>query len=329
MKRPPREVVERERGHRHRGRRARRELADRRAELDRRRLRAPPRERRQRVGAVRLGGPARVEPEPFRFGKRSGHSRPAAARPSSRSCSRASVSFVVMARSLRASTRARRRRRTSHAAKPSSVSATQQFDVGSPRSRPARNSISACVDPRPAPARELVFDRGPVRGVVHVTDDVEVGRAQRPRRAAGVRPAARGCAQPGRHRAAVRASRPRPRRSPAGNGTGAPRSGSMCTQIAAASTHSTSPTCSCVRALGPARPDAAAPRRAASTSARNRGVRAMRSSSRRRIHSPCRRSAPLDASSSATSCTMRASASSRVRRVGPHVGEPDRAVDVT
>ena len=33
------------------------------------RRRAPPRERRQRVGAVRLGGPARVEAEPLRFGE--------------------------------------------------------------------------------------------------------------------------------------------------------------------------------------------------------------------------------------------------------------------
>src|SRR4051812_36725351 len=58
-----REVVERERGHRHRGRRARRDLTDRRAELDARGLRAPPRERRERVGTVGLGRPARVVAE--------------------------------------------------------------------------------------------------------------------------------------------------------------------------------------------------------------------------------------------------------------------------
>src|SRR5207245_7118078 len=35
-------------------------------------------------------------------------------------------------------------------------------------------------------ARELVFDRGPVRRVVDMADDVEIGRAQRPRAARGV-----------------------------------------------------------------------------------------------------------------------------------------------
>ena len=43
--------------------------------LMRRRLRAPPRERRERIGAVRLGRPARVVAEPLRFGERLGHAR--------------------------------------------------------------------------------------------------------------------------------------------------------------------------------------------------------------------------------------------------------------
>src|SRR5947209_10924477 len=42
-------MIERESRHRHCGGRARGDLADRRTELDRRRLRAPPRERRQRI----------------------------------------------------------------------------------------------------------------------------------------------------------------------------------------------------------------------------------------------------------------------------------------
>ena len=37
--------------------------------------RAPPRERRERVGAVRLGGPARVEAEPLRLRQRLRHAR--------------------------------------------------------------------------------------------------------------------------------------------------------------------------------------------------------------------------------------------------------------
>src|SRR4029078_11985569 len=56
-----RQMVAGERCHRHRGGRARRQLTDRRAELDALGRRAPPRERRERVGAIGLRGPASVE----------------------------------------------------------------------------------------------------------------------------------------------------------------------------------------------------------------------------------------------------------------------------
>ena len=57
------QVVERERVHRGRGRRARRDLHDAGAELDRRRVRGDPHERRERVRAPRLRAPHRVEAE--------------------------------------------------------------------------------------------------------------------------------------------------------------------------------------------------------------------------------------------------------------------------
>ena len=60
-----------------------RHLHDAGAELDPLGVRAPPRERRQGVGAVRLGGPHRVEAEPLglldrleRAGRRAGHQYP-------------------------------------------------------------------------------------------------------------------------------------------------------------------------------------------------------------------------------------------------------------
>ena len=59
------EVVERHRGHRGGGRRARGDLRDRGAELDPLGRRAPPGQRHQRVRAVGLGGPDRVEAEPL------------------------------------------------------------------------------------------------------------------------------------------------------------------------------------------------------------------------------------------------------------------------
>ncbi len=57
------QVVHRHRGHRRGGRTARAHLHDRRAEPDPLGLGAPPRQRRQRVGAVGLRGPDRVEAE--------------------------------------------------------------------------------------------------------------------------------------------------------------------------------------------------------------------------------------------------------------------------
>ena len=137
----------------------------------------------------------------------------------------------------------------------------------------------------PAPARELVFDRRPVRGVVHVTDDVDVGRAQRPRRR---------CARPGGGAGGAagptpcgrRRSRPTPRRTRPAAAIGAPRSGSVCTQIAVgfdarrvadaqlgASARPSARRCRCTTSR-------------ASTSARKRGVDAICRSSRRRIHRP-------------------------------------------
>ena len=86
ISRPPRQVVERHRGHRGRGRRARGDLHDRGAELDPLGRRAPPRERHQRVGAVRLGRPDRVEPEPLGL-RAPTRRRPAAAHPPSSRCS--------------------------------------------------------------------------------------------------------------------------------------------------------------------------------------------------------------------------------------------------
>ena len=70
MKRPPREVVHRHRGHRGGGRLARGHLHDRGAEPHVLRLRAPPGERRQHVGAVGLRRPDRVEAEPVGLGDR-------------------------------------------------------------------------------------------------------------------------------------------------------------------------------------------------------------------------------------------------------------------
>src|SRR5690606_37646961 len=61
-----REVVHRQRGHGRRGRGARGELRDGRPEADAARARAPPRERRERVGAVGLRGPHRVHAEAVR-----------------------------------------------------------------------------------------------------------------------------------------------------------------------------------------------------------------------------------------------------------------------
>ena len=62
-KRPPLMPVERRRGHRGHRRGARRHLHDRGAELDALGVRHRPGERRDRVGAVGLGGPRRVEAE--------------------------------------------------------------------------------------------------------------------------------------------------------------------------------------------------------------------------------------------------------------------------
>ena len=67
MKRPFGEVVERERVHRARRRRARRDLHDAGAQPDAFGVRADPRRRRERVGAPRLRGPHRVEAELLRF----------------------------------------------------------------------------------------------------------------------------------------------------------------------------------------------------------------------------------------------------------------------
>ena len=60
-------MVERERVHRARRGRARRDLHDSRAQPDALGVRADPRERRERVGAPRLGRPHRVEAEPLRL----------------------------------------------------------------------------------------------------------------------------------------------------------------------------------------------------------------------------------------------------------------------
>ena len=62
-----RQVVERERVHRARRRRARRDLHDAGAQPDALGVRADPRGGRERVGAPRLGRPHRVEAEPLRL----------------------------------------------------------------------------------------------------------------------------------------------------------------------------------------------------------------------------------------------------------------------
>ena len=59
------ELVDRRPRHRRRGRRARRDLEDRGAEVDRRRLRREPGEDADDVGAVGLGGPDRLEAGPL------------------------------------------------------------------------------------------------------------------------------------------------------------------------------------------------------------------------------------------------------------------------
>ena len=75
MNRPPVEVVHGDRGHRGRRRLARRQLHDRGAEPHVLSLGAPPGQRGEPVGAVRLRGPDRVEAEPVGLGDRLFHAR--------------------------------------------------------------------------------------------------------------------------------------------------------------------------------------------------------------------------------------------------------------
>ena len=225
-----RQVVERDRGHRHRGRRARRHLADRRAELDARRRRAPPRERRR---ARRSRTPPRSSTS------RSRAARPPASTSGTPAGGRApqypimypsfSLRFVMIAQPTSID-----RAHVTVDAQPAREAVGAGRDVRS-------STASARVDPgaeldlrvlrraaRPR-ARKLVLDRRPVRGVVDVPDDVEVGRAQRPRARRRVVGGGAGCAsradtfRPLRARApdlvrsraaAPRARRARDRRAP-------------------------------------------------------------------------------------------------------------------
>ncbi len=88
---PAAEVVHRHRGHRRRRRPAGRHLHDRGAQAHVSRRRTPPRQRRQRVRAVGLRGPYRVEAQLVRSRDRLDRARPAGPRPSSRCSARASV----------------------------------------------------------------------------------------------------------------------------------------------------------------------------------------------------------------------------------------------
>ncbi len=109
---------------------------------------------------------------------------------------------------------------------------------------------------------------------------------------------------------------------PAGSGVGAPLCGSVCTQIATASTHNWSSTRSC---------DVRSAQRApiplhhvlVVTSARKRGVASIRSARRRRIHRPMPSTSTVDASKSETSCTMPRQPVEPRPRVGADVGQPD------
>ena len=229
-----------------------------------------------------------------------------------------------MARSLRGPTRARRRRRTSQAANPSSVSATA-ISTASARSSPARNSISAPVHARPAtPAPAPLRSRAQYAALLTwPTTSMSVARSGHGRadRVGG----RRRVPQPRRHLAAAGGRAPDRVEARRAAASACRAAGSVCTQIAIASTHSCSPTCSCVVRSAQRAPIAAAPRANPSPRPETAASRAMRSSRRRRIHRPIPSSSTLAASASETSCTMRASASSRGRGVGPDVGQARRA----
>ena len=92
---PAGEVVHRHRGHRGGGRGAGGHLHDRRAQLHVLGRRAPPGQRREHVGAVRLGGPDRVEAQLVGLGDRLLRRRAAGPRSSSRCSGRASRSRAM------------------------------------------------------------------------------------------------------------------------------------------------------------------------------------------------------------------------------------------
>ena len=128
-----RQVVERERGHRHRGRRARRDLADRRAELDALGRRAPPRERRR----------ARRSRTPRRSSTSRSRAAPASASPSGTPAGGPAPQYPIMypsftARTVASRARDRTPRRTGRP-EPQKASVS----TGSPRRR-ARPRCSSC-----------------------------------------------------------------------------------------------------------------------------------------------------------------------------------------
>src|SRR3954463_5371588 len=130
------EMIEGERRHCHRRRRTRRKLTDRSAELDPRRRRTPPHERCERVGAVRLRGPHRIDREPLRFGERRGHvARRLRAPITEHQAKFHGVNLTSIDARTSPST-------DSQHANPSAWSATAS-PTSSDSSRPARNSISA------------------------------------------------------------------------------------------------------------------------------------------------------------------------------------------
>ena len=153
----------------------------------------------------------------------------------------------------------------------------RRASTASARSRPGPELDLGAADARSTAPRELVFDRGPVRRVVDVTDDVDVGRAQRPRAARGASAGGGGC----RSRADTlrpAAVAPHTASKPGGNGVGAPRSGSVCTQIDDRPRRTADrPRAAAMVRSAQRGADAAAPRASPSTSARKRGVAAMRS----------------------------------------------------
>ncbi len=135
---------------------------------------APPRERRERVGAVRLRRPERVVAEPFRLDEQLGHTG---------GRTRTPVALHVSELQLLASPRPppaptpRTSPSTHHQHVKPRSSPSMRSSTASPSSTPPRNSISARATRGRPSAAKLLLDGRPVRGVVHVA----AGRRDRSR----------------------------------------------------------------------------------------------------------------------------------------------------